>query len=50
MNDEKKKADLPKEVQIQMMKFFLKTSIPKSIKNKNKPLSEKSESEGEKAQ
>ena len=29
MNEEKKEITLPKELQVEMLKFFLKTSIPR---------------------
>ena len=29
MNEEKKKITLPENIQIEMLKFFLKTSIPR---------------------
>lgn len=42
MEEENKKLQLPKNLQLQMINFFLKTSIPKSIKEKqNNPLSNK---------
>jgi hypothetical protein len=44
MDDEKEKITLPKELQIQMLDFFLKTSIPRS-KQKDNPLSNKIEEE-----
>jgi len=31
-----KKIELPKELQIEMLKFFLKTSIPRKMRNENK--------------
>lgn len=34
MGNEHKKIVLPKELQIQMLKFFLKTSIPRKKKQK----------------
>ena len=30
------KITLPKDVQIRMLKFFMKTSIPRKMRNKNK--------------
>lgn len=36
MNNENKKIVLPKELQIQMLKFFLKTSIPRKKKQTDK--------------
>lgn len=41
MNEDGKKIILPKNLQIQMLKFFLKTSIPRSKKNNDNPLSPK---------
>jgi len=38
---EDKKITLPKEIQEEMLKFFLKTSIPKKKKEKTSLLSEK---------
>ena len=38
-----KKITLPKNLQIQMLKFFLKTSIPRKKKKQINPLSEKQE-------
>ena len=32
----KKKKDLPEKLQIEMMKFFLKTSIPRKIREQQK--------------
>ena len=34
MGEEKKKITLPEELQVKMMKFFLKTSIPRIKKEK----------------
>lgn len=39
MNDDKK-IKIPEKMQIRMIEFFLKTSIPRSLKEKN-PLSKK---------
>lgn len=36
MENEKKKIVLPKELQIKMLNFFLKTSIPRKKKATNK--------------
>ena len=36
MENEKKKIVLPKELQIQMLNFFMKTSIPRKMRNKGK--------------
>ena len=36
MEQEKKKIKLPKELQIEMLKFFLKTSIPRIKKETEK--------------
>ena len=41
MVEDNKKITLPKNLQIQMLKFFIKTSIPRSIKQKS-PLSNNS--------
>ena len=41
MNEEKKVITLPKELQIEMMKFFLKTSIPRKKKQEMNDLSKK---------
>ena len=38
-----KKMEIPKDVQIKMMKFFLETSIPRKKAMNNKLLSEKKE-------
>ena len=35
MNEDKKEIILPKNLQIQMLKFFLKTSILRSINQKS---------------
>ncbi|MCL2513995.1 MAG: hypothetical protein FWF08_08840 [Oscillospiraceae bacterium] len=40
MNEEKKEITLPREVQRQMMKFFLSTSIPRIKREKELLLSE----------
>ena len=40
MNEENEKITLPKELQEQMIKFFLKTSIPRIKKEKEQLLSE----------
>jgi len=37
MEGEKKKIVLPKELQIKMLQFFLKTSIPRKMREQNKP-------------
>jgi hypothetical protein len=34
--DEEEKITLPEDLQIEMLKFFLKTSIPRSIREKEK--------------
>jgi len=34
---EKEKLTLPKELQIKMLNFFIKTSIPRKMREKNKP-------------
>jgi len=34
MENEKKKITLPKELQIQMLNFFMKTSIPRKMREK----------------
>jgi hypothetical protein len=39
MNEGSKKITLPKDLQMQMLKFFLKTSIPRSKRNSDNPLS-----------
>lgn len=36
MANEDKKITLPKNLQVQMLKFFLKTSIPRKKKQKDK--------------
>ena len=36
MENENKKITLPKELQIKMLNFFLKTSIPKKMRQKDK--------------
>ena len=41
MKDDNGKITLPKELQKQMLKFFLKTSIPRIKQEKNRLLSEK---------
>lgn len=40
MQEDNSKITLPKELQKQMLKFFLKTSIPKIKQEKNRLLSE----------
>jgi len=35
MEKEDKKITLPKELQIKMLNFFMKTSIPRKMRNKN---------------
>ncbi|MCL2798616.1 MAG: hypothetical protein FWD58_11330 [Firmicutes bacterium] len=42
MDNGKEKITLPEELQIQMLEFFLRTSIPRS-KKKDNPLSNKIE-------
>ena len=37
MKDEDKKIILPKELQIKMLNFFIKTSIPRKMREKNNP-------------
>jgi hypothetical protein len=44
VDNEKEKITLPEELQIQMLEFFLRTSIPRS-KQKDNPLSNKIEEE-----
>jgi len=36
MEKEDKKITLPKELQIKMLNFFMKTSIPRKIREQNK--------------
>jgi len=49
LKEENEKITLPKELQKQMLKFFLKTSIPKKKKEKLALLSEsKSDGSGKK--
>jgi len=36
MEKEDKKIALPKELQIKMLNFFMKTSIPRKMREKNK--------------
>ena len=36
MENENKKIRLPRELQIKMLKFFMKTSIPRKMREKNK--------------
>ena len=36
MGNEDKKITLPKEVQIKMLSFFMKTSIPRKMREKDK--------------
>jgi len=36
MGNENKKITLPKNLQIKMLNFFMKTSIPRKIREKNK--------------
>jgi len=36
MGNENKKIILPKKLQVEMIKFFLKTSIPRKMREKNK--------------
>ena len=35
MGNESKKIVLPKELQVQMLNFFMKTSIPKKMREQN---------------
>jgi len=35
MEKEHKKIELPKELQIKMLQFFMKTSIPRKMREKN---------------
>jgi len=37
MEKEIKKITLPRELQIKMLNFFMKTSIPRKLRDKNKP-------------
>ncbi len=39
MENEQKKIVIPKELQIKMLNFFLKTSIPRKKKQRMNPLS-----------
>ena len=41
MSEDNKKIKLPKDLQVQMLKFFMKTSIPRKKKEKINQLSEK---------
>ena len=41
MENENKKITLPKELQIKMLKFFMKTSIPRKKQSKDKSSIEK---------
>jgi len=43
MQDEKKNITLPKEVQQEMLKFFMQTSIPRIKREKEKNLLSKNE-------
>ena len=43
MGEEKKVIILPKQMQIEMMKFFLKTSIPRKKKQKMNGLSKQND-------
>lgn len=43
MNKQGEKIVLPKDVQIRMLEFFLKTSITRKVLNKNKILSQETE-------
>jgi hypothetical protein len=36
MENENKKITLPKELQIRMLEFFMKTSIPRKMREENK--------------
>lgn len=36
MGNEDKKITLPKELQIQMLRYFMKTSIPRKMREKDK--------------
>ena len=47
MNEENEKITLPKDVQKQMLKFFLKTSIPRIKQEKLALLSEQNSDRGE---
>ena len=46
MNNENTKITLPKEIQKQMIEFFLKTSIPRLKQKKQRLLSENTKSSG----
>ena len=37
MENENKKITLPKKLQIEMLNFFMKTSIPRKMREKEKP-------------
>ena len=39
MENKDKKIVLPKELQIQMLNFFMKTSIPRKMRNKHNKIS-----------
>jgi len=41
MEDKNKKIKLPEKLQIQMLNFFMKTSIPRKMKEENKSPIEK---------
>lgn len=43
MNKQGEKIVIPKDVQIRMLEFFLKTSITRKVLNKNKILSQETE-------
>ena len=36
MENESKKIKLPKELQVKMLNFFMKTSIPRKMREKNR--------------
>ncbi|MCL2398077.1 MAG: hypothetical protein FWC93_08445 [Defluviitaleaceae bacterium] len=44
--EEEKKITLPKELQREMIKFFLKTSVPKKKREKNNLISENKSDRG----
>jgi hypothetical protein len=43
MADETAKLELPRSLQIEMLKFFLRTSAPRKQKLKSQPLSDKND-------
>ncbi len=43
MEQDSKSIQIPKQMQLEMLKFFLKTSVPKKVKENSEPLSKKND-------